>query len=162
MSALIRFLVCLLIIFSSLGISAEESFPSAEKSAFDSAAYALIDYRKSGTLDDSEMKWSQSLKILAMSKSKEADILLAQLGLFSVDGAFSEEFSCAATKRGKELAVRLRRQLKSFDSNNVCAKMADKEGVTADKLCATKKEFAKLVTRYRHLPLEDKEGACSY
>lgn len=162
MSALSRFLAYFLIIFFSLRVSAEEVSPSAEKSAFNNAANALIDFRKSGTLGDSEMRWSQNLKVLAMSRSKEADMSLAQLGLFSMDGAFSEEFSCAATKRGKELTVRLRRQLESFYSSNVCFNMADKEGVAKDALCATKKEFARLVKRYRRLPLEDKAGVCSY
>lgn len=130
-----RFQVCVLLACMNFSVYAQkEKQPSREKEAFESAACALAEYRKTEILGDTELIWSAGLKTLALSKSKEADWLLSKLGLFNVDGAFGEEYSCAASKRSKELTMQLRRQLRNFDNDNECFKRAVREGISKKTL----------------------------
>lgn len=158
----VRLFVGLLIFVFSVELPAQEKMQSPVRTAFDNATRTLVTYRRTGVLGDTEIQWAKNLKVLAQSNSRQADQLLAQLGLFAVDGAFAEEFSCAASKRGKNLSIQLRRQLKTFNMSNACEQMAVKEGIPLEKLCKTKEAFKELVSTYRDLPRSDTEGACGY
>lgn len=158
-----HFPICLLLACMCCSVFARgEKRQLREKKAFESAARALTDYRKREILGDAELSWSAGLKTLALSKSNQADFLLSKLGLFNVDGAFGEEYSCAASKRSKKFTIQLRRQLRNFYTDNECLKRAAREGINKEKLCATKDEFSRRLFQYRELPLKDVEGACSY
>jgi hypothetical protein len=130
--------------------------------AYENAVNAFVSYKGSNQLDDSELRWSQGLKELALSKSKKADLLLARIALLNADGVFSEELSCAISKRGKGLSLQLNNQLKNFDSRNICVEISKKEGINRNLLCASKEQFTRTALLFQKLPLSDNEGACSY
>src|SRR5438105_3035845 len=110
-------LSCFLLTFL-LPIAAQNAaLQVSELAAFEGAVGALADARKTGIEGNLEEAWSKGLKVLALSPSKQADVLLAKLALFSVDGALGEEFSCAAFRRSKGLTMQLRRQLRQFDTS---------------------------------------------
>lgn len=96
------------------------------------------------------------------SKSPAADAYLVKLGLFKLDGEAGSEYSCAASKRAKRYATLMRRQLTVFAKDNACWRFAATRKVDPQKLCATRKEFARRVEQSRNVPLPDREGACSY
>lgn len=158
----IRLGVALLIGLIPIVPSAEGNPVSPERIAFDIAVDSWIKFRQTGEEGDTEIQWAKSLKLLAKSKSPLADVFLARLGLFGIDGALAEEFSCAASKRSSNLSIQLRRQLRSFDSNNTCAQIAARINLAKGDFCKSKAEFAHLVSTYRSLPLKDTSGACSY
>jgi len=162
MNQTIRFCVGLAMFLLTFGLSAQETPSTSDRAAFERAADSLTKYRKTGVLSDAEIQWAKNLQVLAQSTSRQADNLLAQLALFEMDGAFAEEFSCAASKRGKNLSVQLRRQLKIFHMNNFCEQRAAQVGLQTETLCKSKVAFAKVVSSYRRLPMKDTEGACSY
>jgi hypothetical protein len=160
MNESLRLFFGLFILFLSLGLPAQDNTQSRERTAFDNATSSLTKYRKTGVLGDTEIQWAKSLKVLSLSTSPQADQLLAQLGLFVMDGAVAEEFSCAVSRRGKSLPRQLRRQLKTFITRNVCKQIAFKEGLPKETLCRTKEQFANLVFTFRDVPRPDTEGAC--
>lgn len=162
MSRHILTVVALLIGLISISSSAQDNLVPPERIAFESAVNSWIRFRQTGDEGDVDVQWAKSLKMLAESNSPLADVLLSQLGLFGIDGALAEEFSCAASKRSNRLSIQLRRQLKNFESTNTCVQIASRSGLAKRDFCKSKAEFARLVSTYRKLPLKDEAGACSY
>jgi hypothetical protein len=130
--------------------------------AFNSARDSWVTYMSTGQEGETELIWSDALKKLAMSESADADIYLARLALFRLDGAIGSEFGCAASKRGSGLAVQLKEQARRFSSMKFCSRLALENRLQERRLCASRKEYQVLVKGLSELPSPDVEGACSY
>jgi hypothetical protein len=135
---------------------------NSDNQAFFQGRDAFVELLAEPPASDASVRWAASLKALAQSKSPAADAYLVELGLFKLDGEAGSEYSCAASKRAKRFSALMRRQLTVFAKDNVCRRFAVARKLDAQKLCATKKEFARRVEQSRNVPLPDREGACSY
>ena len=135
---------------------------SSNNQAFLQGRDAFVELQAEPSASDASVRWATSLKVLAQSKSQVADANLVELGLFKLDGEAGSEYSCAASKRANRFSALMRRQLTAFAKDNACRRFAAARKLDAQKLCATKKEFARRVEQSRNVPLPDSEGACSY
>lgn len=156
-------LLTLLALCSSFAFGPTASgIENGDDQAFLQARDAFVELQAEPPASDASVRWADSLKVLAQSKSPAADAYLVELGLFKLDGETGSEYSCAASKRAKRFSDLMRRQLTAFAKVNACRNFAAARKLDARKLCATKKEFAQRVDQSRNVPLPDLEGACSY
>ena len=135
---------------------------NSDNLAFLQGRDAFVELQAVPTASDASVRWAESLKALAQSKSPAADAYLVELGLFKLDGEAGSEYSCAASKRAKRFSFLMRRQLTVFAEDNACRRFAVTRKLDAQQLCATTKEFSRRVKQSRNLPQPDLEGACSY
>jgi hypothetical protein len=134
---------------------------SREQRAFEIARNSWVEFVKTGNEQGIEIKWNESLKILALSKNKSADNYLAELSLLKLDGGLATEFTCAASKRGMHLARALKLKSKNHVGNS-CVMLAKRNGVEVERLCSSRHEYKIFATRFQHLPMKDDAGVCSY
>lgn len=137
--------------------------PVTDLEAYAQAKASIIEANTTKHLGDLEGIWHASLRKLGLSPDALADELLSDLALFSLDGALGEEFSCAAGSRGKNFSRWLAKRLVTFETSNMCVVAAKQHRLNPRSLCASKKEFSRLVRTYRNLPMKDSgESACDY
>jgi hypothetical protein len=135
---------------------------NGDHQAFFQGRDAFVELQAEPPASDASVRWAASVRALAQSESPAADAYLVELGLFKLDGEAGSEYSCAMSKRTKRISALMRRQLTIFANDNACRRFAVARKLDAQKLCATKKEFARRVEQSRNVPLPDREGACSY
>jgi hypothetical protein len=156
-------LLTVLAMSSSLALEPEaNALENNDAHAFLKGRDAFVELQAEQPSSDASVRWATSLKALAQSRSPAADAHLVELGLYKLDGEAGSEFSCAASKRAKRFSALMRRQLAAFAKENGCYRFAVARKLDAQKLCATKKEFARRVEQSRNVPLPDREGACAY
>ena len=156
-------LLTVMVVPSSFAFGPEaNALENSDNLAFFQGRDAFVELQAEPPASDASLRWAFSLKALAQSKSPAADAYLVELGLFKLDGEAGSEYSCAASKRAKRFSALMRRQLTAFAKDNACRRFAVARKLDAQKLCATKKEFARRVEQSRNVPLPDGEGACSY
>lgn len=134
---------------------------ATEREAYSQAVEVLVELQAPPPGSDASLRWSAGLKVLAQSKAKVADGYLADLALFKLDGEVGSEWSCAASKRAKNFAVFMNKQLARFGKGNSCAQLASARKLDAQQLCASRKEFERRVEQTHRVPQPDEDGACS-
>jgi hypothetical protein len=158
-----RIVLAVMVVLTLVAVSAGGEGVSKDRQAFEEALTALVRFYLTGIEGDSEIHWASGLKQLALSQSAEADVLLVQLALLKTDGAYGEEYGCAAAKRGGRFSVLLEDALREFDRVNSCAAFATEMQVHRAQLCKTKEEFSRLVKRFPpDRDRRDTESGCTY
>ena len=158
-----RILLAVMAVISTFAFATQANeVESSDEQAFFRGRDAFVELQAEPPASDASLRWADSLKALAQSKSATADTYLVQLGLFKLDGEVGSEYSCATSKRSKRFSALMRRQLTIFGNDNACRRFAEVRKLDLQKLCSTKREFARKVDQSRNVPLVDREGACSY